>query len=413
MKRYTLYHAYKITDDEKGKLSSWKLRQLREERLAQLSQEMKSGSPAREVRYFVSLPTCDAHTKHPTDETSGYAQKVHPAIAQKISEIVSDGTVEIHEVKRSLRNYVHTQFSKRYQCQPSPSDRAFHPSLQDIRNHVHKAKKALELSKLDQENLHLMVKQWEEEQPNSRHFYRPYIMADKSQLPKTGSRQGIQPSGFQGNLGGDDEWNELVGSHTDCSQTFLWVHQTDWQKSLLARYGNNISMIDATYKTTKYDLALFFVCVRTNVGYSIVGQFITQSETAEHIQEALQILQTWNPGWKPQFFMCDYSEAEVAALEAVFPGVTIYLCDFHREQAWERWTKDGKHGLNENERDQLLYLLRDCALAPSPVDDANKPRTYYHDKAIENLKQSSVWRSNAQVRSWLQNKWLSIPEVIH
>ena len=332
MKRYTLYHAYKITDDEKGKLSSWKLRQLREERLAQLSQEMKSGSPAREVRYFVSLPTCDAHTKHPTDETSGYAQKVHPAIAQKISEIVSDGTVEIHEVKRSLRNYVHTQFSKRYQCQPSPSDRAFHPSLQDIRNHVHKAKKALELSKLDQENLHLMVKKWEQEQPNSRHFYRPYIMADKSQLPKTGSRQGIQPSGFQGNLGGDDEWNELVGSHTDCSQTFLWVHQTDWQKSLLARYGNNISMIDATYKTTKYDLALFFVCVRTNVGYSIVGQFITQSETAEHIQEALQILQTWNPGWKPQFFMCDYSEAKVAALEAVFPGVTIYLCDFHRNR---------------------------------------------------------------------------------
>lgn len=173
MKRYTLYHAYKITDDEKGKLSSWKLRQLREERLAQLSQEMKSGSPAREVRYFVSLPTCDAHTKHPTDETSGYAQKVHPAIAQKISEIVSDGTVEIHEVKRSLRNYVHTQFSKRYQCQPSPSDRAFHPSLQDIRNHVHKAKKALELSKLDQENLHLMVKQWEQEQPTQQTLLSP------------------------------------------------------------------------------------------------------------------------------------------------------------------------------------------------------------------------------------------------
>ena len=31
--------------------------------------------------------------------------------------------------------------------------------------------------------------------------------------------------------------------------------------------------------------------------------------------------------------MCDYSEAELAALEAVFPGVTVYLCDFHWEQA--------------------------------------------------------------------------------
>ena len=93
---------------------------------------MKSGSPAREVQYFASLPTCDAHTKYPTDEASGYAQNIHPVIAQKISEIVSDGIVKIHEVKRSLRNYVYAYFSKRHRCQPSPSDHAFHPSLQDI-----------------------------------------------------------------------------------------------------------------------------------------------------------------------------------------------------------------------------------------------------------------------------------------
>ena len=95
-------------------------------------------------------------------------------------------------------------------------------------------------------------------------------------------------------------------------------------KSLLARYGNNISTIDATYQTTKYDLALFFVCVWTKVGYIAVGKFITQSETAEQMQEALQILQTWNPDWKPRYFMCNYSEAELTALEAVFPGVTVY-----------------------------------------------------------------------------------------
>ena len=120
---------------------------------------------------------------------------------------------------------------------------------------------------------------------------------------------------------------------------FLWIYQTDWQKSILARYGN-ISLIDATYKTTNYDLALFFVRVRTNVGFIVVGQFITQSETTEQIQEALQILQTWNPEWRPRYFMCDYSEAELAALEAVFPGVTVCLCDFHRKQAWERWTNE-------------------------------------------------------------------------
>ena len=172
-------------------------------------------------------------------------------------------------------------------------------------------------------------------------------------------------------------------------------------------------MIDATYKTTKYDLALFFVCVRTNVGYIVVGQFITQSETAEQIQEALQILQTWNPEWKPRYFMCDYSEAELAALEAVFSGVTVYLCDFHREQAWERWTNERKHGLTDEGRDQLLHLLRECANAPSPPDDTHMPHTYYYDKAVETLKSSSVWRNNEQVTSWLELKWLPISQVLN
>ena len=67
----------------------------------QLREEIKSGSPSKESRYFVSLPTRDAHTKHPTAEVSGYAQKVHPLIAQKISEFVSGGMTEVHKVMTS------------------------------------------------------------------------------------------------------------------------------------------------------------------------------------------------------------------------------------------------------------------------------------------------------------------------
>ena len=47
----------------------------------------------------------------------------------------------------------------------------------------------------------------------------------------------------------------------DCSQTFLWMHQEKWQQDLLVKYGNTITLIDTTYKTTKYKVALFFsVC---------------------------------------------------------------------------------------------------------------------------------------------------------
>ena len=118
--------------------------------------------------------------------------------------------------------------------------------------------------------------------------------------------------------------------------------------------------MDATYKTTRYDLALFFICVRTNVGYQVVGEFITQSETAEQIAEALTILKSWNPSWNPPYFMVDYSDAELGAIEQVFPHCKVFLCDFHREQAWERWVKVNLH-----------YFLYSGIIYParsSPVD---------------------------------------------
>lgn len=133
---------------------------------------------------------------------------------------------------------------------------------------------------------------------------------------------------------------------------------------MLVKYGNTMTLIDATYKTTLYDVPLFFVTVRTNVGYTVAAEFIVQSETSEDIEEALGILKEWNPEWKPSFFMCDYSEAEIGALESAFPTSTVYICDFHREQSWGRWVKDHKHGLTSDEGDELLDLLRSCAWAP-------------------------------------------------
>ena len=44
------------------------------------------------------------------------------------------------------------------------------------------------------------------------------------------------------------------------------------------------------YKTTRYDVPLFFLCVRTNVGYQTVAEFVVQTETKEHILEAIEIL---------------------------------------------------------------------------------------------------------------------------
>ena len=89
-----------------------------------------------------------------------------------------------------------------------------------------------------------------------------------------------------------------------------------------------MTLTDATYKTTKYDVPLFFLTVRTNAGYTVVAEFIVQTETIVCINEALYIVKKWNPDWNPTFFMCDYSEAEITSLETFFPIQWYTFCDF-------------------------------------------------------------------------------------
>ena len=330
---------------------------------------------------------------------------------------MSANITDVHEVKKLLKHFTDKEISKELGFKPQVHDRAFYPNIIDIKNHVYRAKRALELSKMDQENLRLKIKEWETNDPDCTFFFRSYIQteddSEQTGIPeeeKKTVKNAIHR--FQGNSGGDDDWCEVLGSHKQCSQTFLYVHQTQWQKTLLERYGNNISLIDATYKTTRYDLALFFICVRTNVGYSVVGEFITQAETAEHISEALQQLRVWNPKWNPRFFMTDYSEAELLALEQSFPSLQIYLCDFHREQAWERWTNNHKHGLNNDQKESLLSMLRECANAPPTSQECGLPQDFYYQKAVDDLKSSSIWQNNEDVRDWLENKWLCICQVM-
>ncbi|KAI4826636.1 hypothetical protein KUCAC02_030074 [Chaenocephalus aceratus] len=112
----------------------------------------------------------------------------------------------------------------------------------------------------------------------------------------------------------------------------LFCLQTSWQQRLPLLYGQQMCLLDATYRTCRYSVPLF--CVRTNVNYVIVGVFVTQSESTSDIKEALQVFKDWNPDWKPSHFMVDFCEADICALEEVFNDSKVILCDFPREKAW-------------------------------------------------------------------------------
>ncbi|XP_029923308.1 SUMO-activating enzyme subunit 1 isoform X1 [Myripristis murdjan] len=324
------------------------------------------------------------------------------------------------EIQATLRHYVKTRMTDT--AAPSELDRAFYPKLKDIKNHIYLAKIKLRITKLDQDNFRQKLEDWKTDGACS--FFRPYrnnnpttisaadqsvqegliacVEMETAEPDPTQHESDVteQPPSFPA----PEESDEVVDSDV-YEETLLFVHQEKWQQDVLKQHGNTICLIDATHKTTKYDLALFFISVQTNCGYIVVAVFIVQSEKACHIKEALKVLKEWNPGWDPKFWMCDFSDAECNALQSAFPNTQVYLCDFHREQAWTRWVRNSKHGLSREEGEQLLHLLRGITAAPPGDTEVDE----HYQRHVGILKASSLWKK-PQVRVWLESKWLSIPE---
>jgi len=90
---------------------------------------------------------------------------------------------------------------------------------------------------------------------------------------------------------------------------------------MLSLYGSEACLLDATYNTTCYGLPLFVLSVPTNIGYVMAAVFLLADEQSSSIIKALQILSQRCPGWQPKYVMSDYSEAQISAIEAVFPGM--------------------------------------------------------------------------------------------
>ena len=106
-----------------------------------------------------------------------------------------------------------------------PNDRAYFPTHDDLRNHIYRAKQALQHSKYDQENLRLKLQNWKTH-PDANFFFRPRVIDSDHDSTAESEREG------------------KVDCQTEQSQrhSFLWVHQYKWQKDLL-KYGNTICLL--------------------------------------------------------------------------------------------------------------------------------------------------------------------------
>jgi len=73
----------------------------------------------------------------------------------------------------------------------------------------------------------------------------------------------------------------------DDSAGVVMLHQSRWQQRMLALYGQAICLLDATYKTTWYDMPLYFLCISTNVVYVNVATMLLCDDKADSIETAL------------------------------------------------------------------------------------------------------------------------------
>ena len=134
----------------------------------------------------------------------------------------------------------------------------------------------------------------------------------------------------------------------------------------LCRYPNLVLM-DATYKTCKLALPLFFLVVRTNVGYSVVAEFIIQHEDTTSITEALTIL------WQEVGWMWYWSGELHDRLPTV--GREHNTCSFPRQC---------------------------CVSVRVPPTSGVAPVAHQHQKWSQQLSKRTVWHF---WEPWVTRKW--------
>ncbi|XP_041328685.1 calcium-responsive transcription factor isoform X3 [Pyrgilauda ruficollis] len=119
------------------------------------------------LRWYVQLPTQQAHQYHEMetsclppspshlsmpspeeeeevirDENSTLPSRLHPQVADKIRELVSQGVEQVYAVRKQLRKYVERELFTPDEV-PERHNLSFFPTVNDIKNHIHEVQKSL------------------------------------------------------------------------------------------------------------------------------------------------------------------------------------------------------------------------------------------------------------------------------
>ena len=78
----------------------------------------------------------------------------------------------------------------------------------------------------------------------------------------------------------------------------------------------------------------------------------------------------------------------------------VYICDFHREQAWERWLAKSSNGMTSFKTSALAYMRRIA-----------RATTIEYEDRVDRLKSDTQLWSNIAFARWFGNVWLKQHKV--
>ena len=177
----------------------------------------------------------------------------------KIDTYVREGVTDTRQMKRLLKIIVKTEMFKGADI-PERSNKRFFPRTSTIRNHITHTKQKLYHSMIDQDCLQEKIKQWKLSDKSSNIFFRPKSSFHHDEIVEKSPEDDSDI----------EEHHDIRLGETETTP-FLFVNQNGWQKRLFGRYGNELTLLDPTYRTTRYALPLFFLVVKTNIEYQIVA----------------------------------------------------------------------------------------------------------------------------------------------
>ena len=85
-----------------------------------------------------------------------------------------------------------------------------------------------------------------------------------------------------------------------------------------------------------------------------------------------------------------------------FPNASPFICDLHRNQAWNPWVRSSKNGLSSKEEQEFLTALLQRV--------ANARTIPMYNTARLELQRSKVYTTKPNVQRYVEKTWVSCAE---